>query len=84
MGEVEETLDLAPAFGIVGRAQETLDAQAGAGGVELFGGVDLGLVDVDGQGAAVAEDGAFEAVFQARELLVPYRTGRGGRGWCGL
>jgi hypothetical protein len=37
----------------------------------MLGCVDLGQVDVDGQGAAVAEDGALEAIFHAGQLLVP-------------
>ena len=75
LDELEEALDLAPALGVVGRAEDALDAQGGTDGVELLGGVDLALVDVDGQGAAVAQDGAFEAVLHARELLVPVELG---------
>ena len=41
------------------------------------GGVDLALVDVDGQGAAVAQDGALEAVLEAWELLIPVELGVG-------
>ena len=77
LDELEEALDFAPALGVVGRAQDALDAQGGADGVELLGGVDLALVDVDGQGAAVAEHGPFEAILQAGELLVPVELGVG-------
>ena len=54
-----------------------MNAERGADGVELLGDVDLGPVDVDGQGAAVAEHGALEAVLEARELLVPVELGMG-------
>jgi hypothetical protein len=69
--------DLAAAFGVVGSAGDTLDAEAGADGVELVGAVDAALVDVDGEGAAVAQDGALEAVLHAGELLVPVELGMG-------
>jgi len=75
LDELEEAFDLAPAFGIVGGAEDTLDAQGGADRVEVLGGVDLALVYVDGEGAAVAQDGALEAVLHARELFVPIELG---------
>ena len=75
LDELEEAFDLAPAFGIVGGAEDALDAQGGADRVEVLGGVDLALVYVDGEGPAVAQDGALEAVFQAGELLVPVELG---------
>jgi hypothetical protein len=77
LDELEEALDLAAALGVVGSAEDALDAQGSADGVQVLGGVDFGLVDVDGQGAAVAEDGALEAVLQAGELLVPVELGVG-------
>jgi hypothetical protein len=43
----------------------------------LVGGIDLALVDVDGQRAAVAQHSPFETVFQARELFVPVELGVG-------
>ena len=48
LDEAEEALDLAPPLRVVGGAQDTLDAQAGADGIELLGSVDLALVGVDG------------------------------------
>jgi hypothetical protein len=75
LDELEETFDLAPAFGGIGRAEDALDAEGGADGVEVLGGVDFALVDVDSQRAAIAGDGAFEAVFHARELFVPVELG---------
>jgi hypothetical protein len=54
LNEAEEPLDLAPTFGIVGSAEDTLDAQSGTDGVHLLGGEDLALVDVDGQRTTVA------------------------------
>lgn len=75
LDELEETLDFAPAFRVVGRAEDALDAEGGTDGVELIGDVDLGPVDVDGQGAAIAEHGPFEAIFQSRELFVPVKLG---------
>jgi hypothetical protein len=44
LNELEEAFNLASAFGVVGCAQDTLNAQGGADGVELFGGVDFALV----------------------------------------
>ena len=75
LDELEEAFDLAPPLRVVGRAEDALDAQRGTDGIQLPGGVDLALVDVDGQGAAVAQDGALEAVLEARELLVPIELG---------
>jgi len=68
---------LAAAFGVVGSAGDTLDAEAGADGVELVGLVDAALVDVDGKGAAIAQDGALETVLHTGELLVPVELGVG-------
>ena len=75
--KAEEALDLALGLGGVGPGEDALDAEGGAGGVELVGAVDAALVGVDGQRAAVARDGPFEAVLQARELLVPVELGVG-------
>jgi hypothetical protein len=75
LDELEKALDLAAAFGVVGGAQDTLDAEGGADGVELVGPVDAALVDVDGEGASVAQDSALEAVLHAGELLVPVELG---------
>jgi hypothetical protein len=41
----------------------------------LFGGVDLALVNVDGQRAAIPLDGALEAILQTGELLIPVELG---------
>jgi len=71
LNELEETLDLASAFGIVGSAEDALDAESGADGVQMLGNINLGSVHVDGQGAAVAQDGAFEAILHTGQLLVP-------------
>jgi hypothetical protein len=43
----EEALDLAPSLGIVGRAQDALNTECRAEGIELLGDIDLALVDVD-------------------------------------
>jgi len=56
LNELEEALDFAAPFGVIGGAQDAFDAQGGTEGIELFGGVDLGPIDIDGQGQAVAED----------------------------
>ena len=75
--KAKEALDLALGLWGVGSRQDALDAEGGAGGVELVGAVDAALVGVDGQGAAVARDGPFEAVLEARQLLVPVELGVG-------
>ena len=75
LDELEEALDLAATFGVVGRAEDALDTEGSADGVEVLGGVDLALVDIDGQGTTVAQDGALEAVLHARKLLVPVELG---------
>ena len=77
LDELEETLDFPSPFGIVGRTQDTLDAQGSADGVQVLGGVDLAPVGVDGQGAAVAQHGPFEAILQAGKLFVPVELGVG-------
>jgi hypothetical protein len=66
---------LAAAFGVIGGTEDTLNAKASADGVELMGSVDTALVDVDGNGATVAQDGAFEAILHTRKLLVPVELG---------
>jgi hypothetical protein len=57
------------------RREDTLDAQASADGIEVVGFVDAALVDVHGNGTAVAQDSAFETVLHTRELLVPIELG---------
>ena len=59
----------------LGVATDTLDAEGGTDRVELLGDVDLSPVDVDGQGAAVTEHGALEAIFQSWQLLIPVELG---------
>jgi hypothetical protein len=71
LDELEEAFDFAPPFGVVGRAQDAPDAQVGADGVKVLGGVDLALVDIDGQGPSVAQDGSLKAIFQAGQLFIP-------------
>jgi len=73
--EAEEPFNFAFAFGIVRRSQNPLNAEGGADGIELFGGVDLAPVDVNGLGEAIAEDRSFEAVLHAGELLIPIEAG---------
>ena len=75
--KAKEALDLALGLWGVGSRQDALDAEGGAGGVELVGAVDATLVGVDGHRAAVAGDGPFETVLQAGELLVPVELGVG-------
>ena len=75
LNELEETLDLAPSFGIVGSAEDALDAESGADGIQVLGNVNLGPVHIDGQGAAVAQDSAFEAILHPGQLLVPVELG---------
>jgi len=75
--KAKEALDLALGLWGVGSRQNALDAEGGAGGVELVGAVDAALVGVDGHRAAVAGDGPFETVLQAGELLVPVELGVG-------
>jgi hypothetical protein len=71
--ETEETLDFSASFGIVGGAKDALDAQSGTDSIHMLGGVDLAPVDVNGQGTAIAQDGAFETILHTRKLLVPIK-----------
>ena len=71
LNELEEAFDLAPPFGIVGGAEDTLDAESGTDGIQMLGNVYLGPVHVDGQRAAVAQDSAFEAILHTGKLFVP-------------
>jgi hypothetical protein len=73
LDETEETLDFSATFRVVGSAKDALDAQSGADGVHMLGGVDLTPVDVDGQGTAIAQDGALETILHARKLFVPIK-----------
>jgi hypothetical protein len=75
LDELEETLDLSPPLRIVRGTKDALDAKGGANGVEVIGGEDLGLIDVECQGATVAEDGALETILHTGELLVPIELG---------
>jgi hypothetical protein len=75
LSELEETLNLTATFRVIGGTEDTLNAQASADSVELIGPVDAALVDVDGKGATVAQDGAFEAILHAGKLLVPVELG---------
>jgi hypothetical protein len=77
LDELEEPLDLAATFGIVGRAQDALHTEGGTDGVEVLGGVDLAPIDVESEGAPVAQEGALEAVLHTRELFVPVELGVG-------
>jgi hypothetical protein len=69
--EAKEALDFSATFRVVGSAKNTLDAQSGTDGVHMLGGVDLALVDVDGQRETVAQDSALETIFHPGQLLIP-------------
>ena len=62
LDELEEALNLASAFGVVGCAQDALDAEGSADGIEVLGSVDLAANDVDRERAAIAQDSVFEAI----------------------
>ena len=52
-----------------------MDAERSTEGVEMLGRVDLRQVDVDGERAAIAPNGALETILHPWQLFIPAELG---------
>jgi hypothetical protein len=66
----EEALDLAAAFGLIGRGVHDEDTDGGGDTRQLRRAIDLGVVHVEAQGQAARGDGLTQAVQEGIEALV--------------
>ena len=73
--EAKKAFDFAASFRVVRGAQNALDAEAGTDHIKLLGGVDTAAIDIDRPRQAIADNGPFETILHAGQLLVPVKLG---------
>ena len=71
----EETLDLAAAFGLIGRRMHEEDADGGGDARQLRRAVDFGVVHIETHGQAARGDGLAKAVEETIQTLVGIELG---------